>query len=102
MVTCLHHHSLAVFVLREQQIKLGVDNTKNDHILLLWTFLLAPEPIINPLTRGEAQSARANCKDSYLRNEYCYSNEGEDNGVLIILVPIKLLPYGNHFFKTQF
>ena len=24
---------------------------------------------------GGAQSARANFKDSYLRNEYCYSNE---------------------------
>ena len=51
---------------------------------------------------GGAESARANFKDSYLCNEYCYSNEiwrlfikfiGKDNGALIIPVPIKPLPW---------
>ena len=34
--------------------------------------------LFNPILHGVgggAQSARANLKDSYLRNEYCYSNE---------------------------
>ena len=32
--------------------------------------------IVNPIIHGGgAQSARANFKDSYLRNEYCYCNE---------------------------
>ena len=67
--------------------------------------LLRPESrgSVKPhLTRGGAQSARANFKDSYLRNEYCYCNEiwwlfikfiGVDNSVLIIPVPIKPLPW---------
>ena len=50
---------------------------------------------------GGAQSARANFKESYLRNEHCYCNEiwrlfikfiGKDN-VLIRSVPIKPLPW---------
>ena len=67
----------------------------------VWSFL----PSLNPILHGRVGGgggAHANFKDPYLRNEHCYSNEiwwlfikfiGEDNGVLIIPVPIKPLPW---------
>ena len=59
---------------------------------------------------GGVQSARANFKDSYLRNEYRYCNKiwwffitfiEQDNSVLIKPVPIKPLPW-QPFFRKPF
>ena len=49
-------------------------------IFTIWDNLTFLQFVINPILHrggggGRAQSARANVKDSYLRNEYCYINE---------------------------
>ena len=76
----------------------------------VFVWLLWQQSLLHGGVEG-AQSAGANFKESYLRNEHCYWNEiwwlfikyiGEDNGVLIRSAPIKPLPWQPLFSKPTF